>query len=221
MAAHQPRPVPNFAFISFANLPREKREEGIERGRGKTDYTFMLHILPFPSLPLPWLSLLPFWHLANAKGKIAHKMRRNLQRSLCVNWVICNAPRDPFPSPSPSHGSLPTPFPLWLFVLVFYYSMLPATFSSYIHKFISFVFPSSLALPRPAPRQSTEACPYPYFGSYSPKLLPFGNLHLQFHEFLQIYTFVGVLFYWVSSLVSIRFLTRGGGAGGGHPLNGV
>lgn len=28
-------------------MPREKREEGIERG--KTDYTFMLHILPFPS----------------------------------------------------------------------------------------------------------------------------------------------------------------------------
>lgn len=191
----------------------------------------MLHILPFPfpfpSLPLTFsASFLTF-------GKCQRKNCAQNEAQFTA-LVVCKlshlqcAPRS-FPTPLTLLSWFPPlsiPFPLWLLVLVFYYSILPATFSSYIHKFISFVFPSlpsPSSLPLIAPRQSTEACPCPYFGSYSPKLLPFGNLHLQFHAFLQIYTFVGVLFYWVSSLVSIRFLAREGGGEGeaGYPLNGV
>lgn len=110
MAAHQPRPVPNFAFISFANLPREKREEGIERG--KTDYTFMLHILPFPSPPLTFsASFLTF-------GKCQRKNCAQNEAQFTA-LVVCKlshlqcAPRS-FPIPLPYSWSPPLPISIMI-----------------------------------------------------------------------------------------------------------
>lgn len=197
-----------------------------ERGRGKTDYTFMLHILPFPSHALTFsASFLTF-------GKCQRKNCAQNEAQFTA-LVVCklshlqSAPRS-FPIPPSSSPDSHPSAAHFHYDCLFSFFIIPCcqrhfqVTSTNLYRLSSL---PSLLLPLPllAPRQSTEACPCPYFGSYSPKLLPFGNLHSEFHAFLQIYTFVGVLFYWVSSLVSIRFLARGGGleGEGGYPLNGV
>lgn len=209
MAAHQPRPVPNFAFISCGNLPRarEREREGrasenaVEKNRFHIYAAHFSPSLPSPACASPLFSRFPFWHLANAKGKIAHKMRRNLQRSLCVNWVICSAPRDSFSTlpPLPTHSlsplahSLPYPrpfpFPLWLFVLVFYYSMFASDIFN-LHPQIYFSSHPALPLPN---LPLVKALKHVRVPISLVRIIP-RNLHLQFHAFLQIYTFVGVAF---------------------------
>lgn len=128
-------------------------------------------------------------------------MRRNLQRSLCVNWVICSAPRDSFSTlpPLPTHSppplahSLPYPrpfpFPLWLFVLVFYYSMFASDIFN-LHPQIYFSSHPALPLPN---LPLVKALKHVRVPISLVRIIP-RNLHLQFHAFLQIYTFVGVAF---------------------------
>lgn len=107
MAAHQPRPVPNFAFISFANLPRDKGEEGREKERKNRLHIYAAHSSLSLSLPLTFsASFLTF-------GKCQRKNCAQNEAQFTA-LVVCKlshlqcAPRSfPIPPtlliPSPSH----------------------------------------------------------------------------------------------------------------------
>lgn len=178
-----------------------------------------------------FIFLLTFDIRPTAGGRIANKMRRNLQSSLRVNWVICqDTPPSspcryiqPLSRTTPANCQLPSTishFPLPRSITISYFFFvgfrLAATFSSNMHKFTSFVVPKpSLSYPsRSLLCQSVDhvriSYPYVYAIAPFPLFTPlFWKIYIfmkfsffGFHAFLQIYTFVGI-FYWLSSLVSI------------------
>lgn len=149
-AAHQPpRPVPNFAFISSANLPSEGEREG------KTDYTFILHI----SLSLPSLFLLPFLtfgkcqrkNCAQNEAQFTARVVCKLSHLQCAPRILLNHPSPLHPSPCHSQFHYDCLFSFFIII-----PCLPATFSSYIHKFISFL---SLSLSTSLPPLPYPTCP--------------------------------------------------------------
>lgn len=220
-AAHQPpRPVPNFAFISSANLPSEGEREG------KTDYTFMLHIslsLPFP---FPSLFLLPFLtfgkcqrkNCAQNEAQFTARVVCKLSHLQCAPRILLNHPSPLLPSPCNSQFHYDCLFSFFIII-----PCLPATFSSYIHKFISFLF-LSLSLPCPtllAPRQSAEACRRVRIRIPRKNCRKFTFTFTISWILTNLHICWSCLFYWVSSLVSIRFLARHGQGqrqGEGRPL---
>lgn len=155
-----------------------------------------------------FIFLLTFDIRPTAGGRIANEMRRNLQSSLRVNWVICqDTPPSspcryiqPLSRTTPANCQLPSTishFPLPRSITISYFFFvgfrLAATFSSNMHKFISFVVPKpslSLSLNFPLDpyftSQSTmSAYPIP---TYMP-LLPFRFSLRSFGKFTFLWNF--------------------------------